>query len=78
MKYIMMILLAVALTGCDINPSKFGSGEAKAFVEKITYVKDPDTGICFALVASRKTGNTSQSGMGITSVPCEAVADHLE
>ncbi len=75
---IMLMLMALALTGCDVNPSKFGSGEAKKFATKITYVKDHRTDLCFALVASRKTGTASQSGMGIAQVPCTAVADYLE
>lgn len=57
-----------------MNPSKFGDNEAKGFASKITYVKDSRTGLCFALVASRKTGDTNQTGMGMSEVPCNKVS----
>ncbi len=72
MKYV-ALLLAMFLLGCDINPSEFGGAEARGFANKITYVQDSRTGLCFALVASRKTANFDQSGMGISEVPCAAV-----
>lgn len=77
MKYIVLILTMLALTGCGVNPSEFGEYEARSFADKITYVQDSRTGLCFALVASRKALNASQSGMGITEVPCDAVGEHL-
>ena len=76
MKYIILIIMAVALLGCEVNPSKVGAGEARIFAEKLTYVKDVRTQLCFAIVATRPTGNTDQSGMGITEVPCFNV-EHL-
>jgi hypothetical protein len=65
------------LVGCDINPSKFGQEEAKSFANNITYTYDNRTKLCFALVASRKTGVASQSGMGISEVPCDKVRDYI-
>ena len=68
-----MVLFVVA---CDINPSKFGDDEVIALSGNIVYVKDLSSGLCFGLVASRKTGAIGQSGMGITRAPCQAV-EHL-
>ncbi len=70
MKYLLLTTFFL-FTACDINPSKFGKEEAQSFTDSITYVKDSKTGMCFALVASRKTAVASQSGMGISEVPCE-------
>ncbi|MCP4215673.1 MAG: hypothetical protein GY765_13550 [bacterium] len=70
MKYLLLMIF-VLLAACDINPSKFGKEEAQEFTKNITYVKDNKTGLCFALIASRRTGVASQSGMGITTVPCD-------
>ena len=73
MKYIIGLVLVLSLMSCDVNSSKFGTDEAKTFVNNITYVKDTRTNLCFALIASRRTGSFSQSGMGISQVPCDAV-----
>jgi len=73
-----LAVLLNTLAGCDINPSKFGKYEAVKFTESITYVKDKRSGLCFAIVASRKTGEFTQSGMGLSEVPCEAVSELLE
>jgi hypothetical protein len=53
------------------------SNYAKKFTGKITYVQDARTGLCFGMVATRKTGSTNQTGLGMTMVPCEAVKGYL-
>ena len=77
MKWFLLVILGLCIAGCDINPSAFGKGEAAAFSKKITYVKDSRTGLCFGIVASRKTAGINQTGMGLTQVPCEAVKELL-
>lgn len=77
-KALLLITMFLLLGGCDVNPSKFGKSEAKSFTSKITYTKDHRTGLCFALVASRATGTASQTGMGISEVPCDFVEGFLE
>ena len=77
MRYTLVLLLVLFVMGCDINPSEFGKEEASKFGNTITYVKDKRTGLCFGIVASRKTGEWDQSGMGLTQVPCEAVKEWL-
>ncbi len=67
MKYLLLMIF-VLLAACDINPSKFGKEEAQEFTKNITYVKDNKTGLCFALIASRRK---CHSGMGIATVPCD-------
>ena len=78
MKYLVILLMVLGLLGCDINASEFGNEEARGFASKITYVQDTRTGLCFALVASRKTGDTNQSGMGMSEVSCEKVKNLLK
>lgn len=56
----------------------FGNEEAREFVNKVTYVRDARTDLCFAIVASRKTGSFSPTGLGITEVPCENVVEYLK
>lgn len=68
-----LVLAVFFLGGCDVNPSEFGEDEAKAFVSKVAYTKDKRTGLCFALIASRKTMSANQSGMGMSVVPCDKV-----
>jgi len=77
MKYALTLCLSLFVLGCDINPSEFGKEEASKFGDTITYVKDSRTGLCFGIVASRKTGDFNQSGMGLTEVPCDAVKEWL-
>lgn len=73
MRFILISLIFVFMIGCSVNPSKIGSSEAQEFAEKITYVKDHRTNLCFAIVATRKTGDMNSTGMGITEVPCNDV-----
>lgn len=78
MRFVIMLVVLFFVIGCDINPSKFGHDEAMSFAENLTYVKDKRTGLCFAIVASRRTGDAEQSGMGITQVPCDIVRHYVE
>ena len=77
-KFIILVMAMGFIAGCEVNPSKFGNEEAKEFASKITYVKDTRTNLCFALVASRKTADFNQTGMGISAVSCDAVAELLK
>jgi hypothetical protein len=72
-----LVLLGSFLSGCSLNPSGIDPEYAKNFAKEITYIKDERTGLCFAIVASRKTGYVSQNGLGLACVPCEAAQHHL-
>ena len=72
-----IVAVCAMIVGCSINPSKFSEDQAQDLVDNLTYAKDSRTGLCFAMVASRKTGDTDQTGLGITHVPCEDVAEQL-
>ena len=74
---IVALLAVIGLTGCSVNPSKIDDKDAGEFVKKITYVQDKRTGICFAILASRKTADTDQNGLGLTYVPCDKVPQGL-
>ena len=72
-KLVMLVLIMLAMVACDVNPSKISQEDADKYAEKITYMKDYEHNICYAVIASRKTGHASQTGLGMTSVPCEKV-----
>lgn len=78
MKKFLLVLLFVGIIGCSVNSSKMGSSEASDFVENIIYVQDQNTGLCFAIIASRKSFDLSSSGIGMTLVPCEKVMNRIE
>jgi hypothetical protein len=60
----------VASAACDA-PSEKSRGALQEAVEKIGFVRDARTGLCFAML-----GSTTYSGYivtSITAVPCDAV-----
>jgi len=64
--------LALLISGCDVHTS----GAVEFDAEDITYGKDSRTGLCYGIVASRKSFSTDATGLGLTCVPCESV-EHL-
>jgi len=70
-------LALLVVSGCEVNASKVDASQAKKFASTLTYIKDARTGLCFAMVASRKTGDTDQNGLGLTEIDCEKVAAFL-
>jgi hypothetical protein len=77
MKKIFLIVAVVSLTlftSCSIKTSD----KVDIDTDKITYIKDVRTGLCFGVVASRKAGEASSTGLGVTCVPCEMVEKYLE
>ena len=78
MKMIIKLTAAVAvlsvLAGCGVNTS----GNINFNPNSLQYVKDDRTGLCFAIVASRKTGNIETTGLGMSEVPCtDEVLSHI-
>jgi len=74
---IVVLLTGLIIFGCSVEPSKVTDSNAEDMGSKITYFRDSRTGICFAVIASRRTGSTDQSGLGLTQVDCEACASLL-
>jgi len=73
-KYVLLAVLCMSLpmiAACSVEPSKIEGSHAAKMSTELTYFKDTRTGLCFATIASRKTGDASQSGLGLTCVPCE-------
>lgn len=68
---VMICLCLISFIGCSVEPSKIDKEHAEKMSSKITYFKDKRTGLCFATIASRKTGSTDQSGLGLTYIPCQ-------
>lgn len=77
-KVFMISMLLAGTCCCSVNPSKIGKAEAGKFVDKLTYIKDKRVGICFAIIASRRSFNTDSSGLAITEVSCFKVKKYLE
>lgn len=71
MKKILALICIAFLASCSVNTSKIDGGNIDP--NDITYFKDSRTGLCFAIMASRKTGDASSTGLGMTCVPCEAL-----
>jgi len=70
MKMTIKLIAAVAvlsvLAGCGVNTS----GNINFNANSLQYAQDDRTGLCFAIVASRKTGNIETTGLGMSEVPC--------
>jgi len=77
MKSYLLALALMFIAGCNVEPSTFPPEETAQFVQSITYTKDPHTGLCFGMVVVRKVGRVPNAGLGLTTVPCEAVEKFL-
>lgn len=71
-KLTLLAFCAVLFTGCAVNTS----GNIDFEADDIKYSKDSRTGLCFGVVASRKSFTASTTGLGLTCVPCDKV-EHL-
>ena len=75
MRKILTVLLGVVLlSSCSVHTSD----NVDIDPEDIQYVKDDRTGLCFGIVASRKSYQTDATGLGVTCVPCEKVEKYLK
>jgi len=67
----MLFLLVGALgifTACSVNASKLDADYAKDFASNVRCATGYKGG-CWCFVASRKTGSTSSTGIGMTLAP---------
>ena len=69
-----LALCAVLFTSCSVNTS----GNVDIDATDIKYVKDSRTGLCYGVVASRRTFSFSTTGLGVTCVPCADVEKLLD
>lgn len=74
-KLLCVLLLSIAVLSCSVNPSELPKGYAKSYAQKMqfTKIKVGQNDVCFGFVATRKTGDTDQNGLGAVWVPCELV-----
>lgn len=73
-------LLAVViglLTGCEARVQLIGTSKAKELVSKMTYVKDPKTGICYSVISTGQISEATDSALSYSYVPCELVPPDL-
>jgi len=54
------------LTACGVSSSDNVNVDAN----DLTYIKDSRTGLCYAVVASRKAMSVDTTGLGFTMVTC--------
>ena len=67
------LVLGLFLVGCGVNTSVNTSGDININPDDIRIVRKNN--LCFALVASRKAGHYSTSGLGLAHVPCEKLGE---
>jgi hypothetical protein len=72
MKYLAFGLVLL-LAGCGVNTSS--NIDVKG--TDLRYFKDPRTDMCYAIVASRKTGSFDTTGLGLTNVECTPEVEDL-
>jgi hypothetical protein len=70
-----IILIMIILFGCSVNPSKLGDDYVKKFVNNINCAKNTKYNLCFCVVASRRTGSTDSTGIGLTNIPCQKIGE---
>ena len=70
----LVVVMSLGLTSCSVNSAEIDDFDAS----KISYYKDVRTGVCYGVVASRKTMSASSTGLGITTVDCEKVEKYLK
>lgn len=65
------LLCAVLLIGgCSVRPSEVSDALVRNFSSNVRYAQDDRTGLCFALIATKKQLQLTQNGLGMTNVPC--------
>jgi hypothetical protein len=78
MKHTLLVLIACLLASCTGgNPRDTSKADALAIAEKIIYVKEKRSGLCFGMVTTSSAGYAGPvANTSITLIPCEKVA-HL-
>lgn len=66
---ILLCAMCLALVGCTIA-TKLDPKEQADVIRKLSYMRDPATGMCFATVGSVDSGGPT-NGFTLTWVPCD-------
>lgn len=72
-KILMLSLIMATIftaTGCT-RPNKATDEENQKIIDVISYIKDPNTGLCFATIKSQSSNGYQV--ISITNIPCEKV-----
>lgn len=69
MKKLMILCVTLFLCSCSVRTPSNVNFKG----EDLRYFKDNRTGLCFAVVVSRKVTSLEITGLGVTCVPCEKV-----
>jgi len=68
MRILLAIIILFGLMGCTVNPSKLSNDYVQKFADKVRCATGYKGG-CWCFIASRKTGNTDSTGIGMTLAP---------
>ena len=71
MRRLAVVILALMLVGCSVGTSKPNEQTTKTVVERLAYIQDSRTGLCFAMISTSHALQVSDDGLSITWVPCE-------
>ena len=73
---LMFITFSIIGTSCSSRTGKVGKIDS----EDITYFKDHNTGLCFAIIGAKHGDDvfSESTSIGLTCVPCEQVESYLE
>ena len=79
MKNVLIVLVACLLASCTGgDPKQTTPAAALGVAEKIIYVKEKRSGLCFAMVTTSSAGYAGPvANTSITLVPCKKVANLL-
>jgi hypothetical protein len=72
-----VMLVLIGMTGCSQNASTISPSDAQNVMYHLMYDRDPRSGLCYAVVASRQDFHWSQNGFTITYVPCTPEVEKL-
>lgn len=78
MKRFLVIGLSLTLCACGAEPQKVTPVDARKIADRLTYVQDTRTGLCFATLGSLSTDLAGGvEGIALANVPCETVKHFL-
>lgn len=67
---VLAMLFSLVIQGCSVNSSKLDTNYVQSFAEDVRCAKGY-AGKCWCFVASRRTGSSATTGIGMTLAPDE-------
>lgn len=74
----LLTLSVLVCTGCAPTPTSTSKGDALEATQKMVFVKQQKTGLCFGILSSSSVNSSGNStSMSATLVPCQLVEKFL-